>query len=307
MLRRVLPLTSCLVALAMPASAQRTFGTVIEDFDHAIDDVLHVWTRPFHIETSDLPALGVVAGGMGLTMLADASIQDWVRDTELVQDAFEPFGSTGWIYRTGDSQDLLTFSAALYAAGFAADYRPLREAALGCASSDFANSSVRSLVYDGIARRRPSVRSEVTDELVPTDDAHQWDVPGGDWDVHSFFGGHAANVMSCVSFWNHRFDLGIAEPLLWGLAGAVGFARTVDENHWTSDTLLGMVFGWAIGRDVASRYARREQRRAERRAEDDGRSGIRPGDGAVRGEPVLAVVEAAHGTSAFYVGWRWRF
>jgi hypothetical protein len=68
--------------------------------------------------------------------------------------------------------------------------------------------------------------------------------------------------MGCASFFNNRFDLGFVEPLLYAFTGAIWLARTADRAHWTSDQLLGTVFGYAVGREVAHRQLKREAERA---------------------------------------------
>jgi hypothetical protein len=45
-------------------------------------------------------------------------------------------------------------------------------------------------------------------------------------------GSHAANVMPCVSYWNERFHMGAAEPVLYTVALGVGFGRMADQRHW---------------------------------------------------------------------------
>jgi membrane-associated phospholipid phosphatase len=64
--------------------------------------------------------------------------------------------------------------------------------------------------------------------------------------------------MSCVSYWSHRFDLGVAQPVPYAIAALIGFARVVDGAHWTSDTLLGMSWGFAVGKAVAAESRDRE-------------------------------------------------
>jgi membrane-associated phospholipid phosphatase len=66
-----------------------------------------------------------------------------------------------------------------------------------------------------------------------------------------------------MTFLNRRFDLGAAEPVLYGLAAAVGAGRMVDEAHWTSDTVFGLGYGHAVGRDIALQQQRRERGPAE--------------------------------------------
>ncbi len=127
-------------------------------------------------------------------------------------------------------------------------------------------------------------------------DPHSFAVPGEDtWYDNSFFGGHGANIMGCASFINHRFDLGFAEPVIWGVAVAVNVGRMADQRHWTSDTAVGSAIGFAIGKYVAERQrARAERREARGEREDDG--------GLLSG---VFVEPGARGGTV--VGWRKRF
>jgi hypothetical protein len=54
--------------------------------------------------------------------------------------------------------------------------------------------------------------------------------------------------------------MGIAEPFVYALAAGVGVGRMVDRRHWLSDTVLGIAFGYAAGREVAVRSSHREQK-----------------------------------------------
>lgn len=93
------------------------------------------------------------------------------------------------------------------------------------------------------------------------DDQYDIEVPGrSDWGQHSLPAGHVANVVACASFLNHRFSMGAIEPALYLVSTGVGVGRLVDRRHWTSDTMLGMVFGYAIGKEVAARSSSRAAR-----------------------------------------------
>ena len=59
--------------------------------------------------------------------------------------------------------------------------------------------------------------------------------------------------MGCVTYWNERFDLGVAEPVLYALAIGIGLGRAADQRHWLSDTVTGMLVGHAFGRVVGRR------------------------------------------------------
>jgi hypothetical protein len=95
------------------------------------------------------------------------------------------------------------------------------------------------------------------------DDPQHWGGPasGKEWMMRSFPAGHFANGLACVSYWNNRFKLGAAEPALYALAAAIGIGRLADEAHWTSDSVLGGIFGYAIGREVARRSLKRNTER----------------------------------------------
>jgi hypothetical protein len=54
--------------------------------------------------------------------------------------------------------------------------------------------------------------------------------------------------------------MGYVEPALYALSAGIGVGRLVDRRHWTSDTMLGMIFGYAIGREVAHRSSLRAEK-----------------------------------------------
>ena len=111
-------------------------------------------------------------------------------------------------------------------------------------------SLVRKGVYLVVGRRRP--------ETSPND-PNEWTFPGkGDWQMHSFPAGHFANAMACATYWNNRFHLGVAGYAAYGLAAAVGVGRLADRGHWTSDTVIGGILGYAVGKEIARRSLRRK-------------------------------------------------
>lgn len=258
-----------LALLLLPASAagQGILRNAVDDLKHGGSDILWIWSSPVRIDVEDLPTLGgVLAVGAALAV-ADESIQEWVVDhqeTAVVQ-VFDPFREDEPGEDIGDVWLYLRGSGVAWLTGLVLGSETTREAAMGCAASAIAQGVARRYaVYTTIRRTRPRF----------TDDAHEWDVPGTrEWEGRSFFGGHAANAITCIAFWNTRYDLGWAEPLLYGAAIGVGIARVVDEAHWTSDTFLGLVFGYAIGRNVALRSRDRARKAAEEAGRGDGEAG----------------------------------
>lgn len=258
---RLLMLVLAVLPRPGEARAQSLLETFWSDLRTVPGDAWHVYSAPARVGSDDLPPLAAVAGGTLLLGVNDAAIQNWVREHSgtAVIVALEPFRSEHQLLsELGRNHKVMRGAAAGYAVGLVTGWDWLREASLGCAVGNASNSLVRSVVYRIVARRRPAGQT----------DPYQFAVPGGDWEDHSFFGGHGANAFTCASFVAHRWDLGHAEPLLWALASGVALARVADEAHWTSDAVVGIGFGWLIGRMLADRYVERDRAREGDAARD---------------------------------------
>lgn len=236
------------------AHGQSTLETIWGDFKTAPGDVWYVWSAPARVDSDGVAPLVLFTGATLLVAANDATLQQWFREhpNSFVLQALEPFRQrNGLLSELGRNHKVMRGAAAGYVVGLVTGWDWLREASLGCAVGNTANALPRGLTYRLIARARPSGET----------DPYQFDFPGGDWAQHSFFGGHAANAFTCASFFAHRWDLGYAEPVVWILATGVSLGRTADEAHWMSDTVVGVGFGWAIGRMIARRYEERERER----------------------------------------------
>jgi membrane-associated phospholipid phosphatase len=237
------------------ASAQVTFRNTGRELRDALGDVLHIWVSPFQAERRDwISALGVVGGAAAL-LPVDDQVDSWIarHPNAAIVRAVSPWDEDH--PNLGDlstGQRLLPISVALLVPGMVSDNRKLREAGWGCLSAWQASSTIREAVYAGVSRERPS-KAEGDQYAITT--------PGGEWDYHSFFAGHATNAWACTSFWNSRFHMGVLEPVLYAGAAGITFSRMKDRRHWASDTWVGIAAGYAMGRSVAARYARREAKR----------------------------------------------
>lgn len=232
-------------ALARGAEAQSVGDLFVEDWKHVGQDILGVWGSPFRAGGEDWLLFGVTLAATGASMVADQPVSDWAirnKDSGAFR-AIAPLRRGGWLF---SGKYVVPPVAAAYIIGLATKNQDLRDFVTGCAASWASNSFLRKGLYRLVGRARP--------DTMPDDPQH-WGGPGsgGDWQMRSFPAGHFANAMSCVSFVNHRFTLGAGEPALYALALAVGVGRLADEAHWTSDTVLGGVMGFAIGREVARR------------------------------------------------------
>ncbi len=291
------------LSAATPARAQSVFEIVFEDAKNVVLDVGAVWTSPFRGGWSDYRTAGLVLGGAGLLLLADEPVADWARDNpnNLLFEALEPFGEEGdpEIEKVAQAPLLDQIPFAFYGIGLIVGSRSLRDGALGCLAAHQAQGMPRHYFYKVVGRERPWVvdgeRKKAADESGGRPgDPMQWNVPGeSTWYDNSFPGGHTLNIVSCISYLNHRFDLGVAEPVLWTLAFGIAAARIPDQRHWLSDTALGSAIGFAIGRYLA-------ERSLDRLHDDEGEQ-----HGSTRGglgEPIVAPVRGGA-----LVGWRIKF
>ena len=254
----VLTLTS---AAALPA--QVTFKHTGYELRDALKDIAHIWTSPLHASKKDWVGVLGVAAGTAALLPVDDQLDSWivrhpnaavVRMTDPWNEEHPEWGdlSTG--------KRILPISGALIVSGMFSDNRKLREAGWGCLSAWQASGTLRTLLYETISRERPA-----------TADGDQYliETPGGEWEQHSFIGGHAANAVACTAFWNTRFKMGVLEPVLYAGALGISLSRLADRRHWASDTWVGMATGYAMGKSIAARYAKRESRRERKKRQNE--------------------------------------
>lgn len=248
-------LTFALWAGARPLDAQVTFRSTGREFADAVSDIVYTTTGPFHTGARDLLAGFVITGGFAALLPVDDDIDRWIVEhpNAALLDVARPFRSSNTqLARLPTDARLLPISGTLLLTGMVTGARGLREAGYGCASAWLVSNTVRAGAYAAVSRARPRVPN-----------SNQWwiAIPGNDWNFHSFFSGHTMNAFACVTYANTRFHLGLAEPLLYGLASSISLARMDDRLHWASDSYLGMVAGIAVGRTLALRAKRRDERR----------------------------------------------
>ncbi|MDQ6829812.1 MAG: phosphatase PAP2 family protein [Gemmatimonadota bacterium] len=252
--------------LARTVPAQVTWRGVGDDFSHAGSDIWYVWTSPFHAGGRDWLGAGGVAVGFAAITPLDKPVAQWVASHQesVIIRAIGPLRASHFIYRGITLGNLATvegiapLGGAAYIIGLASHDLQLREGGLTCIGLLEASVTTREVVYRSVGRKRP---------YSSPDDQYHFSIPGGDSTAHSFFSGHSANVMSCMSYLNHRFDLRGFGPFLYVLPAGIGLARMADGAHWLSDTALGLTFGYALGANVARRSLDRK-RSAEERQRD---------------------------------------
>ncbi|HZO18854.1 MAG TPA: phosphatase PAP2 family protein [Gemmatimonadaceae bacterium] len=285
----ILPIV-CAAIAAPPAHAQRTFKTIGKDFEHGVRDILHVWASPLHADGREWATFAASAALVGASLLIDDDVDRAMNrhPNSAFMRGLEPFREAHdlELFNLGSGKRLQPISGVLYLLGFAFDSRNLRDAGMGCASTQQASILVHHGSYAIISRERP---------LTANGDQYKIELGKGPWSQHSFYGGHAGNIMGCVTYWNERFDLGAAEPVLYLLAVGVGLGRVADGRHWLSDTITGMLVGHAFGRVIA--------RRARARAEAiSGEAALAPDAGEL-----LLHTGRSSGARTVVIGWRRQF
>ncbi|HEX7118437.1 MAG TPA: phosphatase PAP2 family protein [Longimicrobiales bacterium] len=251
-------LSSIAILLGLrPATAQESrWATLRDDVENMVGDAFHIWAAPVRVDGSDLAGLAALGGATVLVGIFDDEIQDWFRENpgSLPVRALGPLRQSQPLSQLGYTRTLVVLSGGLYLFGLATRSEGVREAGIGCLTADLTNTAARHLLARLLGRLRPQYTRDpyIIDPLA-------W----GDWPMRSFPGGHIANIMACSTFWSNHFDFGAWGVPLYLFAVAVGMARVIDGAHWTSDTLFGMAFGWAVGRGVAGRFAERDRPEAD--------------------------------------------
>jgi hypothetical protein len=238
---------------AAQTSAQSVAQQIGHDMKYAAKDVWGVYKSPFTGSGKDWATFAGAIALTGATMVLDKPVERWAQanDSAAALKFLDPLRRRGILFA---GKYVVPPAAALYLIGLATNNQNLRDGVVGCAASWAAQSPPRKLFYRLVGRRRP--------ETSP-DDNHVWDVPNSasagkaGWQLRSMPAGHFANAMGCASFLGNRFDMGIAEPMVYGVAVGVAVGRALDHGHWTSDHVLGGIFGYAVGKEVARRSLKR--------------------------------------------------
>ena len=239
---------------ASQASAQSVARMLESDLTNAGKDVWGVYSSPFKGSGKDWAKVGGALALTAASMVLDKPVERWAQDNDSASafKLIEPLRRGGWLF---SGKYVVPPVAGLYVIGLATNNQNLRDGVIGCGASWFAQSTSRKIFYRLVGRRRP--------ETSP-DDNHDWAVPNrtsgkAGWQMRAFPAGHFGNAMACASFLGIRFDMGLAEPAVYGVAVGVALGRALDHAHWTSDHVLGRIFGYAVGKEVARRSLNRKR------------------------------------------------
>lgn len=249
---------------AIDAGAQSVGRIVVRDITNSAGDAWAILTSPLHGKPSDWLIAAAAFAGAAAVSPWDDDVDRWAvkQRNDAVWSPLAQLREGGAAF---SGRQVTPVVLGLYTIGIVARSPQLREGLVGCATAYGATSVVRTFaVYPIVARTRPdSGHSEVKPPPAKSGDQYEIHFPGTRaWGRHSFPGGHITNVAACAAFLTKRYSLGIAAPLPWLVVGGVAIGRTLDRRHWLSDEVIGGVFGYAVGREIAVRALRRSRRQA---------------------------------------------
>jgi membrane-associated phospholipid phosphatase len=249
---------------------------VVSDVGNALRDILGSWEAPFHARGRDWLQAGALVAGSAIFAPIDDNVDRWIvaHQNDGAWSVLDPVRQGGALY---SGKYLAPAVGGLYLVGLVTKSQSLRDGVWGCLASYTSGSVVRNtLLYNVIARTRPDSSKSHPNGYVapPAKQGDQYDINihlgSSDWGRHSFPGGHVANIASCAGFLANRFEMGYAEPVVYIVTAGVGIGRIVDRRHWTSDTIIGAIFGYAIGKEIATRSLHRKERAAGSTGSRDG-------------------------------------
>ena len=257
---------AALMAAIPNASPAQSLGRMVGyDVLHAGGDIVGTWAAPFHSTARDWLGAGAVLALSAAVSPLDDDVDGWFLDHQKdgIFSSLKEFREGG---RAFAGSTITPAALGVYVIGVATKSRGIRDGVWGCVASYASESVVRSQVmYRLVGRLRPdSIRAAHVQTRSEQGDQYKFSFPGGNaWGKHSLPAGHVANVTACASFLSHRFNTPYVTIPAYAIATGVGVGRLLDRRHWTSDTVLGALLGYAVGKEVA-------QRSRERLHGDDG-------------------------------------
>lgn len=288
-------LGALLAASPAMAPAQSVGRMIGYDVLHAGGDIVGTWAAPFHSTARDWLGAGAALALSAAVSPLDDDVDRWFQDhqKDAIFSSLKEFREGG---RAFAGSTITPAALGVYIIGVATKSQGIRDGVWGCVASYASESVVRSqVIYRLVGRLRPdSLRGDHLQSRSEQGDQYKFFFPGSNaWGKHSLPAGHVANVAACASFLSHRFGNPYVTIPAYAIATGVGVGRLVDRRHWTSDTVLGVLLGYAVGKEVAQRSRERLHRDGNWSDDDSGGGG---------GELLLG-----SGEGAMLIGWHYRF
>ncbi|MBA4320785.1 MAG: hypothetical protein C0412_20535 [Flavobacterium sp.] len=207
-----------------------------DDIKIGINTGYKLITSPAHFETSDWIYGGLAVAATGITILVDNDIRNNFKNnhTRLLDN----IADVGHNY--GNAAYAIAFSGAFYLGGkiFRDEYYATTGRML-----------LESLLYAGITT---TVLKSVIGRSRPytEEGPFRFNVLQVKTETTSFPSGHATVAFAVSSVLAERIDNVYASLFLYSLAASTVFQRMYSDAHWASDTMLGALIGYTIGKAI---------------------------------------------------------
>lgn len=239
------------LAAAAAGGREFSFRAISRDF---LKDAGQIWSYPVHVRTRDILPIAGLAALAGFLIGNDEAIRrefiDY-RDTHAWVRAVSPV-----ITRMGTYGAWGTAAIFLGVGLIGGDKKSTETAVL--ASSAIAQSGILVTFLKGIfGRQRPFWADGVDHWSGPVGFFKRFG-SGQSGRYDSFPGGHAITAFSLATVLAMQYRETVWVPILaYTTATGVALSRVTENKHWLSDTLVGGVLGYIIGRLVVRNHRSR--------------------------------------------------
>jgi membrane-associated phospholipid phosphatase len=251
----LLPLTLRATDPALPAapplSGEFSLGSISRDF---LKDAGQIWSYPVHIRTRDILPIAGLAALTGFLIVNDEAIyrgikdyrdaHAWVRGVSPVITQLGSYGAWGTV-------------AVFLGVGLIGGDKKSTETAVLASSAMLQSGLLVTFLKGMFGRQRPFWADGIDRWSGPVGFFKRFE-SGQKGRYDSFPGGHSITAFSLATVVAMQYRESVWVPILaYATATGVALSRTTENKHWLSDSLVGSVLGYVIGRLVVRNHRSR--------------------------------------------------
>ncbi len=209
----------------------QNFEIIKQDFNHFVNTGKTIFRQPLNWESKDWQLLAGITAGTALSVLADNSLKTIVQENQskIATNIFKIDDYYGSSYSF-----LIPFSA--YSIGYFTENKDLRQLGLHTAEAIAYSGLITLSLKFIIGRNRPFMENGAL-KFNPFSIKNEF---------NSLPSGHTT-VAFAISTVMANYSDNIYWKVAWfSLAGATGFARIYNNQHWFSDVILAGIVGYSV-------------------------------------------------------------
>lgn len=203
-------------------------------------DQKRIWTAPVRLRARDLDWLVPAAVGTALVIASDQSIQAHLPTSKTTISHGSTFSNAGAVAFAGGA-------AGLYLLGVYKGNDHLRSTGLLSGEAAIDAYLVSELMKGMTRRERPS---EGSGRGRFGDSASPWQ--------SSFPSQHSTAAFAIATVVAHQYPGILTKIVAYGGASAIGAARIIGHDHFTSDVLVGSAVGYYVGHQVLAEHVEKD-------------------------------------------------